>query len=117
MLLVGLPAVALVFAAYAGPELPSLEEHILRSMVITTCHSPQTDEDRAHGDLGEAVGRETFFRIFGALNMADPTDIAANGYKAEEIFRKRVLQAAEDAKKQVQEKGCAEMERLTAPQH
>jgi len=115
MLLVVLPALVLGFAAYAGTELPSLEEHTLRSAVITACHSPETDEDRAYDDLGEAVGRETFLRIFGELNIADPTDIVANGYKAEELFRERLLRAADDAQKQIQEKGCAEMERKTAP--
>jgi hypothetical protein len=116
-LLIALPAVMADSVASAATTLPSIEEYWLRSYVITACHSPETDEDRTYDDLGEAVGRETFFRIFGELNIADPTDIVANGYKAEELFRQRTLQAVENAKKQVQEKGCAELERLTAPQH
>ena len=85
---------------------PTIEEYLLRSEVITTCHSPRTDEDKAYEDLGHAVGSANFERIWGELNLADPTDIAANGYRAQEIFRQRLLQAAEDAKKQVKKKAA-----------
>jgi hypothetical protein len=108
-------AVALGSAANATSALPSIEEQMLRGAVIVMCHTIQSDEDRAYLDLDEAVGRASFERIWGELNIADPSALIANGRKAEELFRHRLLEAAENAQKQVKEKGCAAMERQTAP--
>jgi len=115
ILLVVSLAVAPGSAANATAALPSIEEHTLRTAVIALCHTVQSDQDRAYGDLGEAFGRAAFESIWAELNIADPSDLIANGRKADELLQHRLLEAAESAQKQVKEKGCATMERQTAP--
>lgn len=115
ILTIGLLAFAFGSVAHAEAPLPSIEEHLLRTAVIAICHATWSDEDKAYYDLGDAVGSAAFARIFMELNIADPSDLVANGRKADELLQHRVLEAADDAQKQVKEKGCAAMEKQTAP--
>ena len=111
---IGLLLVLLASAAHADSALPSIEEYVVRTAVITLCHPAPDEDDKAYLDLAEEVGRAAFASMWTELNIANPRDLVANGMKADEQLQRRLLRAGDDAQKQIQDKGCAEMERVTA---
>ena len=113
----GLLLVLLTSAAHADSALPSIEEYVVRTAVITLCHPEPDEDDNAYFDLAEEVGRAAFASMWTELNIANPRDLEANGMKADRQLQRRLLRAGDDAQKQIEEKGCAEMERITAPMH
>jgi hypothetical protein len=88
----------------------AINEYMLRTQVIISCHQVQTDADVVYIDSGMALGDATFEQLWAHFDAADPTQHVQNGHKADDTMQHLIVEAERKAQQLVQEKGCAALE-------
>jgi hypothetical protein len=88
----------------------AVNEYMLRTQIIMSCHPIQTDADKAYFESGDAIGKAAFERLWAYLDAIDPARHEDNGDKAEQLMQQMSVDADRKAEKLFREKGCAALE-------
>ena len=88
----------------------AVNEYMLRTQIIMSCHPVQTDADKAYFESGEAIGKATFEQLWAQFDAAVPARHADNGERADEIMKQMAVEADVRAEQRFQEGGCAALE-------
>ena len=110
MLMVSMPSRAAEVADALQAAERMVNEYMLRTQVIISCHPIQTDADKAYIDSGETIGNTVFEQIWAYLDAIDPARHADNGDKADRTLEQIIVGAEQQAEHLVQESGCAALE-------
>jgi hypothetical protein len=95
----------------------AINEYMLLSQIIISCHAVQTDADTAYIDTGKALGDATFEQLLAQFDAVDPTRHVDNVRQADETMQRLIVDAERRAESIIQGKGCAALENeLKAPQ-
>ena len=103
---------SIAICAYAADTLPSAEAAILRALVLSKCHMPLTNDDKAYEETLRASLQVQMDRMWEELRAANPSENVSRAY---ETFSDWFARAKAAAEARIQNASCAELDQQTEP--